>query len=104
LMTHPAFSLQNPNRVRALIGTFCAANPSKFHAIDGSGYRFLVEILLALNSINPQVAARLIVPLIQFKRLDEERKVLIRTELQKLAARPDLARDLYEKVSRALEQ
>jgi aminopeptidase N len=104
LMTHPAFSLQNPNRVRALIGTFCAANPSKFHAIDGSGYRFLVEILLALNTINPQVAARLIVPLIQFKRLDEGRKTLIRTELQKLAARPDLARDLYEKVSRALEQ
>ena len=54
--------------------------------------------------MNPQVAARLIVPLIQFKRLDEERKTLIRAELRQLAALPDLARDLYEKVSRALEQ
>ena len=104
LMSHPAFSLQNPNRVRALVGTFCAANPSRFHAADGSGYRFLIEVLLALNTINPQVAARLIVPLIQFKRLDEGRKALIRAELRQLAALPDLARDLYEKVSRALEQ
>lgn len=104
LMSHPAFSLQNPNRVRALVGTFCAANPSRFHAADGSGYRFLMEVLLALNTINPQVAARLIVPLIQFKRLDEGRKALIRAELRQLAALPDLARDLYEKVSRALEQ
>ena len=104
LMSHPAFSLQNPNRVRALVGTFCAANPSRFHAADGSGYRFLMEVLLALNTMNPQVAARLIVPLIQFKRLDEGRKALIRAELRTLAALPDLARDLYEKVSRALEQ
>lgn len=104
LMSHPAFSLQNPNRVRALVGTFCAANPSRFHAADGSGYRLLMEVLLALNTINPQVAARLIVPLIQFKRLDEGRKALIRAELRLLAALPDLARDLYEKVSRALEQ
>ncbi len=104
LMSHPAFSLQNPNRVRALVGTFCAANPSRFHAADGSGYRLLMEVLLALNTINPQVAARLIVPLIQFKRLDEGRKTLIRAELRQLAALPDLARDLYEKVSRALEQ
>jgi len=104
LMSHPAFSLQNPNRVRALVGTFCAGNPSQFHAADGSGYRFLMEVLLALNTMNPQVAARLIVPLIQFKRLDEGRKALIRAELRTLAALPDLARDLYEKVSRALEQ
>jgi len=104
LMSHPAFSLQNPNRVRALVGTFCTANPSRFHAADGSGYRLLMEVLLVLNTINPQVAARLIVPLIQFKRLDEGRKALIRAELRQLAALPDLARDLYEKVSRALEQ
>ncbi len=104
LMSHPAFSLQNPNRVRALVGTFCAGNPAQFHAADGSGYRFLMEVLLALNTMNPQVAARLIVPLIQFKRLDEGRKALIRAELRTLAALPDLARDLYEKVSRALEQ
>ena len=104
LLSHSAFSLQNPNRVRALVGTFCAANPVAFHAKDGSGYRFLVEILTQLNTINPQVAARLIVPLIQFKRLDATRQKLIRDALGQLAVMPDLARDLYEKISRALEQ
>lgn len=103
LLSHPAFSLHNPNRVRALVGSFCAANPVLFHAKDGSGYQFLVEILTQLNSINPQVAARLIVPLIQFKRLDTARQQRIRQVLQQLAAIPDLAKDLYEKISRALE-
>lgn len=103
LLGHPAFSLHNPNRVRALVGSFCAANPVLFHAKDGSGYQFLVEILTQLNSINPQVAARLIVPLIQFKRLDAARQQRIRLVLQQLAAIPDLAKDLYEKISRALE-
>lgn len=97
LMAHQAFSLKNPNRVRALIGTFAAANPLAFHAKDGSGYRFLGQILQQLNTINPQVAARMITPLIQFKRLDEERVALIRAELQQLAALPDLSRDLAEK-------
>ena len=104
LLSHSTFTLHNPNRVRALVGTFCAANPVAFHAKDGSGYRFLVEILTQLNTINPQVAARLIVPLIQFKRLDVPRQALIRDCLRQLAAIPDLARDLYEKISRALEQ
>ena len=68
LLDHPAFSLNNPNRVRALIGSFSAANPVHFHAQDGSGYRFLGEILRQLNGINPQVAARMVTPLIQFQR------------------------------------
>ncbi len=104
LMEHPAFSLKNPNRVRALIGTFAGANPVAFHAKDGSGYRFLGQILRRLNSINPQVAARLITPLIQFKRLDENRITLIRAELQQLSTLPELSRDLAEKVNRALAQ
>lgn len=104
LMLHPTFSLKNPNRVRALIGTFAGANPVAFHAKDGSGYRFLGMILRRLNSINPQVAARIITPLIQFKRLDEERISLIRAELQQLAVLPELSRDLAEKVNRALAQ
>ena len=104
LLQHPSFSLHNPNRVRALIGTFAAANPVVFHARNGSGYRFLRTQLEQLNRINPQVAARIIVPMIQFGRLDSERKALIRNELQALAQLPDLARDLYEKISRALAQ
>ena len=96
--------MQNPNRLRALIGSFTAANPHRFHAIDGSGYRFLREILDELNHSNPQVAARLITPLLQFKRFDSARQALMKQELQQLAARTDLSNDLFEKVSRALAQ
>lgn len=104
LMQHPAFSLQNPNRVRALIGTFAAGNPVRFHAADGSGYQFLRDVLIQLNQLNPQVAARLIVPMIQFQRLDTERRRQIRCVLTELAGLPNLARDLYEKIERALAQ
>ena len=104
LLSHSAFSMQNPNRLRALIGSFTAANPHRFHAIDGSGYRFLREILDELNQTNPQVAARLITPLLQFKRFDSTRQALMKQELQQLAARTDLSNDLFEKVSRALAQ
>lgn len=104
LLTHPSFSMQNPNRLRALIGTFSAANSYRFHAIDGSGYVFLGEILAQLNKSNPQVASRLITPLLQFKRFDAVRQGLMKQELQKLAGQPDLSRDLFEKVSRALAE
>jgi aminopeptidase N len=104
LLTHPSFSMQNPNRLRALVGSFTAANPHRFHAIDGSGYRFLREILDQLNHTNPQVASRLITPLLQFKRFDFTRQTLMKHELQTLAARTDLSNDLFEKVSRALAQ
>ncbi|MFM4719075.1 aminopeptidase N [Aeromonas bivalvium] len=103
-MSHPTFSIRNPNRLRALVGSFAMGNQVQFHARDGSGYRFLTDLLLELNSINPQVASRLITPLIQFKRLDEARKGLIRAELARLQGLPSLARDLYEKVSKALAQ
>ncbi|WP_409423023.1 aminopeptidase N [Pseudaeromonas sp. ZJS20] len=102
LLSHPSFSLSNPNRTRALVGTFCAANPVAFHAKNGSGYAFLAEILTELNRTNPQVASRLITPLIQFQRLDADRQQLVRQTLQRLAGLPDLARDLFEKIERAL--
>jgi len=103
-MAHPTFSIRNPNRLRALIGSFAMSNQVQFHAADGSGYRFLTDLLIELNEVNPQVASRLITPLIQFKRLDEARKALIRTELTRLANLEGLARDLFEKVSKALQQ
>lgn len=102
LLKHPSFSMHNPNRLRALIGTFTAANPYRFHAPDGSGYQFLGDVLNELNQVNPQVASRLITPLLQFKRFDPRRQTLMKQELQKLAERADLSRDLFEKVSRAL--
>lgn len=102
LLKHRSFSLGNPNRVRSLIGAFAGSNPAAFHAQDGSGYQFMVEMLTELNSRNPQVASRLIEPLIRLKRYDENRQALMRAALEKLQALPDLSGDLYEKVSKAL--
>ena len=102
LLTHRSFSMDNPNRVRALVGAFVQGNPAAFHREDGSGYQFLKEILIYLNSRNPQIASRLIEPLIRFRRYDAQRQEKMRQTLQELYQLPDLSRDLYEKISRAL--
>lgn len=102
LLNHRSFSLNNPNRIRALIGAFSAGNPAAFHAVDGSGYRFLVEILIELNTRNPQVASRLIEPLIRLQRYDESRQGLMRDALNRLQALPNLSGDLFEKIGKAL--
>ncbi|WP_086984367.1 aminopeptidase N [Vibrio aphrogenes] len=102
-MSHPAFSLKNPNRTRSLVGAFFAQNPVNFHAVDGSGYQFASEILHTLNESNPQVASRLIDPLLKYRQYDEVRQGLIRAELEKLATLDNLAKDLYEKITKALE-
>jgi aminopeptidase N len=75
---HRSFTMSNPNRVRSLIGAFASSNPAAFHAEDGSGYQFMVEMLTELNSRNPQVASRLIEPLIRLKRYDEKRQAKMR--------------------------
>ncbi|WNN49818.1 aminopeptidase N [Siccibacter colletis] len=102
LLNHRSFTFGNPNRVRALIGAFASSNPAAFHAEDGSGYQFMVEMLSELNSRNPQVASRLIEPLIRLKRYDEKRQALMRNALEQLKALPNLSGDLYEKISKAL--
>ncbi|WP_380181466.1 aminopeptidase N [Kalamiella sp. sgz302252] len=103
LLSHRSFTLSNPNRIRSLIGAFASANPSAFHAANGSGYQFLVEILTDLNTRNPQVASRMIEPLIRFKRYDEERQALMRSALEQLKALDNLSGDLYEKIAKALK-
>ncbi|RJX72828.1 aminopeptidase N [Vibrio sinensis] len=102
-MAHEAFSLKNPNRTRSLIGSFLNMNPVNFHAKSGEGYRFAGEILREMNSSNPQVASRLIDPLLKFRKYDEERQALIIAELESLKAMDNLANDLFEKVTKALE-
>lgn len=102
LLQHRSFSLSNPNRTRSLIGGFASANPAAFHAADGSGYQFLVEILSDLNQRNPQVAARLIEPLIRLKRYDASRQALMRSALEQLKGLENLSGDLYEKITKAL--
>ncbi|KAB7660537.1 aminopeptidase N [Plesiomonas shigelloides] len=102
LMQHPSFSLANPNRTRSLIGAFASGNPAPFHAKDGSGYRFLTDVLVELNSRNPQVASRLIEPLIRLGRYDAERQQLMREQLLRLQKLDNLARDLFEKITKSL--
>ena len=102
LQQHKSFSMNNPNRVRALIGSFAAGNIYQFHRKDGKGYAFLTECLITLNHLNPQIAARLVTPLIQFHKFDLGRQTLIKACLEQLLALPDLSKDMYEKVSKTL--
>ena len=102
LQQHKCFSMSNPNRVRALVGSFAAGNIYQFHHRDGKGYAFLTECLMTLNKLNPQVAARMVTPLIQYHKFDLGRQTLIKACLGQLLALPDLSKDMYEKVSKAL--
>ena len=103
LMGHPAFSIRNPNKVRALIGGFCAGNQLRFHAADGGGYEFLADQVMVLDELNPQVAARLLAPLGQWRRFDSDRQELIQGQLDRVLAKPGLSRDVYEIASKSLE-
>jgi aminopeptidase N len=104
LMQHPAFRLTNPNKVRALIGRFCMGNPVRFHAASGDGYRFLADQVIELDSINPQIAARLVSALSRWKRFDAARQTLMQNELRRIVERPKVSRDVFEIVSKSLDQ
>jgi len=101
LMADPAFSLKNPNKVRALIGAF-SSNTVRFHAPEGEGYVFLADQVLAINTLNPQIAARLVSAFTMWKRYDEKRKALMKAELERILAAPKLSRDVHEIVSKSL--
>ena len=101
LKDHPDFTLANPNRVRALAGAF-SMNQLHFHAADGAGYRFLADVLLALDPINPQTAAKLLPPLGRWKRFDADRQAPMRAELERILAAPNLSKDLFEQASKSL--
>ena len=101
LATHAAFTLANPNRLRSLVGTF-AANPWAFHHASGRGYRFVADMILAADKLNPSIAARLVPPLGRWKRFDEHRAALMRAELERIVASPGLSKDVYEQASKSL--
>ncbi len=102
LMAHEAFDLRNPNKVRAVIGTFAMRNPAAFHAEDGSGYAFIADQVLALDAINPQIAARMVRALMNWKRLEAGRSALNRATLQRIADHESLSGDVFEIVSKSL--
>ena len=102
LLKHPDFSLRNPNRARSVIFSYCSANPGGFHRRDAAGYIFWSEQVLALDAINPQVAARLARALDRWKKLAEPYRSAAGEALNRVAAKPDLSKDVRELVNRAL--
>src|SRR5579859_3324755 len=102
LTRHPAFDLKNPNRARALIGGFSMANPSKFHDASGSGYAFLADQVIALDAINAQMAARMIVPLGTWRRQDEARQALMKQALERVLATEHLSKGTFEMATKSL--
>lgn len=102
LMQHEAFTLKNPNKVRALIGAFANQNLINFHRADGAGYRFLADQVITLNALNPQIASRLLAPLTRWRKYGPARQVLMKAELERILASGELSSDVYEVVSKSL--
>ena len=104
LSKHPDFTLANPNRARSLLYAFAAGNPVGFHRADGAAYRFVADQILALDALNPQVAARIVSSFNQWKRYEPGRSGLMKAELERIASRPGISKDVAEIVERALER
>jgi aminopeptidase N len=102
LTGHPLFSIRNPNRARALIGSFANGNLAEFHLADGSGYRFWAEQVAAIDALNPQVAARIARALDRWRKFTPQRQAAMRAALESLAALPALSVDVREIVGKAL--
>ena len=102
LSQHPDFSFKNPNRLRSLVGVFCSANQVRFHDASGKGYRFLADVVLELDEMNPQIAARMVSQFNQWKRFEPRRRALMQIELERIAAQPSLSKDVFEIVGRSL--
>ncbi len=101
LATHPDFNMANPNRLRALAGGF-AANQRALHQASGRGYRFLADLIVAADRINPQTAARLVPPLGRWRRFDDARAGLMRAELERIVGTTGLSKDVFEQASKSL--
>ena len=102
LAAHPDFDLKNPNRVRALVSAFASGNQVRFHDPSGNGYRFLADIIIRLDTTNSQVAARLVPPLGQWRRVEPARQALMKQELQHILDAAGLSKGTYEMASRSI--
>lgn len=103
LRSHPDFNIKNPNRVRSLFAAFAMNNVAGFHASNGSGYAFLCDAIVELNTINPQIAARLITPMRGWKQFSDDRQEMMKGALEKILSTPDLSADVYEIASKSLK-
>ncbi len=104
LTEHPAFDAKTPNRFRALVSTFAQMNPARFHDPSGAGYRFLADQILAVDRFNPQVAARQLEPLGGWRRYKPELATLMKAELARILASPDLSANVAELAAKALAE
>ncbi len=104
LTAHPAFDPRNPNRLRALVGTFAAGNPVRFHDPSGAGYRFLADQILAVDGFNPMTAARLLEPLGSWRRYRPDLGAQMRLQLERIVGQSGLSKNVYELASRALAE
>ena len=104
LLSHPDFSLRNPNRARSLVSALCMNNPGAFHRLDGAGYAFWADRILEIDAINPQLAARMARVMDRWAALAEPYRAAAHQALQRVAAKPDLSNDVREIIGRALQQ
>ncbi len=102
LAKHADFDLRNPNRVRALVASFASGNQVRFHEPSGGGYRFLADTIIALDPMNSQVAARLVPPLGQWRRVEPARQALMQQELQRILDAPGLSKGTFEMATRSV--
>jgi aminopeptidase N len=102
LLSHPAFSIKNPNKVRAVVGAFSTQNTPNFHAEDGSGYAFLADKVIELDALNPQMAARMLSPLTRWQRFDLHHQEQMQMQLKRIKNSGDLSADLFEVLEKSL--
>jgi aminopeptidase N len=102
LTQHPAFNIKNPNRMRAVIGAFAHGNHVRFHDHSGAGYALLGDYVIALNALNPLVAARLVSAFTAWRRYDRGRQGLMKKQLERLRDHDNLSKDVFEIVSKSL--
>ena len=102
LLSHPDFSIKNPNKVRAVVGAFSTQNTPNFHALDGSGYAFLADKVIELDRLNPQMAARMLSPLTRWQRFDLHQQEMMQMQLKRIKHSGDLSADLYEVLEKSL--
>lgn len=103
LMTHSKFSIENPNKVRSVVGAFVAGNLPQFHNPTGTGYEFLADVIIKLNAINPQIAAGLSKQFNQWKKFDDKRQALIKEQLERIKLTEGLSNDVFEVVDKSLK-
>ena len=101
-MEHLAFDITNPNRVRALVGTFCHRNAVGFHDASGQGYEFLADQIIALDALNPQAAARLASAFLRWRRFDAGRQSLMEKAMLRIQTGGNLSKDCSEILSKTL--